>query len=325
MSAMASQLSARAALRIGMSSDISGLRRAVEAAFAASPLAAHHTLELLDLPSGTGELPQTEILLADPGKARTLLDSLQGLRWMQSTWAGVNALECVHRRDFTCTRLAGCFGQQMSEYVFGAVLCENWQELGKYQVKREWTPEPFKKRRRFNSMVMGFLGVGDISTVIAGRARAFGMQTVGFATWQRECEGFDSMSTDLDTVLGMADIIVSVLPSTKQTRGLLNGGKLEACGAGKLFINVGRGDVVSEESLLQALERGWLRRAVLDVFAVEPLPHSSPLWSHPAVHVTPHIAAVSYADDVASLFVENLGLWLEGKPLRFTVALDKGY
>merc|ERR1711972_560233 len=110
-----------------------------------------------------------------------------------------------------------------------------------------------------------------------------------------------------------------------QTRGLLDKDVLSACGEGKLFINVGRGDVVSEQSLLDALAKGWLRGAVLDVFSPEPLPTESPLWKHPQVTITPHISAVTYSDDTAGLFVENLALWLEDKPLKYVVNLDKGY
>lgn len=255
-----------------------------------------------------------------------MLDSVEGLRWLQSTWAGVNALAASRRRDFTCTRLAGCFGKQMAEYVFGAIFLEDWQRLGALQAKAEWAPGPFKKRPRLSSLTLGLLGAGDISAVIAMRARAFGMRTVALATSGGPRDGFDEVCTDLPHVLRTSDVVVGVLPSTPQTRGLLDGGALEACGQGKLFINVGRGDVVSEASLLDALRPGGpLRRAVLDVFAVEPLPESSALWGHPRVQISPHIAAVTYPEDTAQLFVENLGLWLQGRPLKYVVDLDKGY
>mmetsp|Transcript_69369 Transcript_69369/g.181806 ORF Transcript_69369/g.181806 Transcript_69369/m.181806 type:complete len:152 (+) Transcript_69369:1-456(+) len=151
------------------------------------------------------------------------------------------------------------------------------------------------------------------------------MRTLGYATHARAVIGFDHVGEDLPGLLRESDVVVNILPSTPATRGLLDGGALEACGRGKLFINVGRGTIVSEESLLAALERGWLRRAVLDVFAPEPLPESSALWGHPAVQVTPHISAVTYPDFTAELFVENLGRYVEGQPLKYTMDLDSGY
>merc|ERR1739845_331619 len=100
----------------------------------------------------------------------------------------------------------------------------------------------------------------------------------GFASRVRSVDGFDEVSTDVASVLGQADVVVSVLPSTPKTRGLLDNGVLKACGNDTLLINVGRGDLVSEDSIIEALDKGWIRRAVLDVFPVEPLPLTSPLW-----------------------------------------------
>jgi len=316
---------AKKSISVAVCTDVSGLPEAVERAFAASALASTHELKLQALPLDADASREAEILLADPGKVKSVLDSVRGLRWLQSTWAGVNALEGVRRRDFKCTRLAGCFGPQMSEYVLGAVLYEDWRSLAGLQAEGRWDPAPFKRRRRLGAMTMGLLGAGDIAQVIGQRAQAFGMQTLAFATAERQADGFHRITTDLDAVLREADVLVNVLPSTRKTRGLLDGGKLRVCGEGKVLINVGRGDVVSEESLLEALEAGWLRRAVLDVFATEPLPAASRLWSHPAVQLSPHIAAVTYPDDSAAVFVSNLARWVEGKPLSFAVDLDKGY
>jgi len=311
---------------VTLCSDVEGLREAVETSFASSPLAERYELRLSDMQVGAGSPTEAEILLADPGKVAPVLESVRNLRWLQSTWAGVNALASTKRRDYTCSRLAGCFGSQMSEYVFGAIFLDEWHRLQGFQAEVQWVPEAFKKRPRLSTMTLGFLGAGDISSVIAKRAQAFAMRTVGFASREGPREGFDEVSTSLAHVLSTADIVVNLLPSTPATRGLLTGGVLEKCGTGKLFINVGRGDVVSEEALLEALRPGGpLRRAVLDVFSTEPLPSTSPLWTHPSVQISPHISAISFPDDVANLFVENLALWLRGDPPKYVVDLDRGY
>lgn len=316
-------MSVRSPLIVGLASRVPGLRDVVHCVFSRSLLATSHELRLVDIRGAETSL-ETEIVLADPGEVADLLGSIRGLRWLQSTWAGVNVLSRDIKRNYLCTRLGGCFGAQMAEYVFGAIFFEDWASLSKQQAELQWSPEPFRVRPRLDQMMLGCLGVGDISSVVGKRAQAFGMRTLGYGTRVREVLGFDRVTTDLDEILDAADVIVNVLPSTTSTRGLLDG-RLHACGSGKLFINVGRGDVVSESCLLEALEVGWLRRVALDVFVEEPLPCTSRLWRHPAVQVTPHIAAITCADDVASLFVENLSLWMEGKPLRFVVDLDRGY
>ena len=136
-----------------------------------------------------------------------------------------------------------------------------------------------------------------------------------------------------------SDYVVNTLPSTSATRGLLDSGILaRACGGNvasmeslvpprgpPVLINVGRGDIVSESTLIDALSRGYLSHAVLDVFAVEPLPPSSTLWDHDKVTITPHVAAVSYAHDVAAVFITNLELWARGQPLQHVVNRQIGY
>lgn len=321
----ASACAAKALVRVKLCSAVPQLRSHVERAFAASDLATRHTLILEELSEEAGPPWEAKVLLADPGKVAPFIDQIEGLKWMQCTWAGVNTLSGSQRRDYTCTRLGGCMGLQMSEYVLGAIFADDWRYMQKRQEAGEWDQEPLKKRPRLSTLTLGCLGVGDIPSVVASRAQAFGMKTVGLGTTVRDVQGFDTVTTDLPQVLRQSDIIVNVLPSTARTRGLLDGGALQACGSGKLFINVGRGDVVSEGDLVDALDKGWLRGAVLDVFTKEPLPATSAFWKHPLVRVTPHIAAVTHPEDTAELFVKNLALWLESKPLLYKVDLDQGY
>lgn len=90
-------------------------------------------------------------------------------------------------------------------------------------------------------------------------------------------------------------------------------------------MNVGRGDIVDEDALLHALDRGWLSHAVLDVFPVEPLPVESLLWTHPLVTITPHVAAMTFPDDVVDAFSDNLDRHLAGQPLRYQLDWEQGY
>eukprot|EP01061_Rhynchopus_euleeides_P030754 TRINITY_DN51007_c0_g1_i1.p2 TRINITY_DN51007_c0_g1~~TRINITY_DN51007_c0_g1_i1.p2 ORF type:complete len:131 (+),score=50.45 TRINITY_DN51007_c0_g1_i1:2-394(+) len=122
------------------------------------------------------------------------------------------------------------------------------------------------------------------------------------------------------------DYIVNLLPQTPSTASSLTREVLEAGRTrSPVFINCGRGSVVTPEVLLAALDDGLLSHAVLDVFVKEPLPEDSPLWQHAKVTVTPHIAALTTAPDIAALFADSLGLYLQGKPPQHIVDWDAGY
>jgi len=158
-------------------------------------------------------------------------------------------------------------------------------------------------------------------------AQATGMQTTG---WKRDgapVVGCDTVHTTMDAVLAESDYVVSVLPSTAETRGLLGGEALAACSRerGAVLINVGRGDLLSEADLLHALDQGWIRQAILDVTPVEPLPGESELWSHPQVRITPHVSGLSFPEEVAGLFAENLALFLRGETMRYEIDWGRKY
>mmetsp|Transcript_50151 Transcript_50151/g.131987 ORF Transcript_50151/g.131987 Transcript_50151/m.131987 type:complete len:168 (-) Transcript_50151:231-734(-) len=133
---------------------------------------------------------------------------------------------------------------------------------------------------------------------------------------------------ELPTFLSQCDYVVSVLPSTPQTRGLLAGDVLSACASRQpVLINVGRGDLIDEEAIVAALEKEWISHFVGDVFVPEPLPASSALWSHPKVTVTPHISAVTQPGDVADAFAVNFARFEQGGvgSLLHVFDWDNGY
>lgn len=121
------------------------------------------------------------------------------------------------------------------------------------------------------------------------------------------------------------DYIVNTLPSTKQTKGLLSGKVLKSCKNSPVLINVGRGNVIDEKSILNSLENKWISKAILDVFEIEPLPKESLLWKHPDVIVTPHIAARTFAKDISKLFIENMERYMNEQELKYQVDFKRGY
>jgi phosphoglycerate dehydrogenase-like enzyme len=161
------------------------------------------------------------------------------------------------------------------------------------------------------------VGLGAIGREVARLGEAFGMRVLAV----RRREG------DLDELLPQADVVVVTLPLTDETRGLISRERVAAMRDGAIFVNVGRGGVVDEEALVEALRSHRLRGAALDVFATEPLPESSPLWDLDNVLVSPHTAALSYRENerIVELFAENLRRYLAGEELLSRIDVDVFY
>lgn len=271
--------------------------------------------------------------------------ALSSLRWCQSTYAGVDpifnsspSLTSTFPLSWKLTRFAGCFGPPIAEWCLARIIGHERQfaASAKDQNKKSWagSKDAILKYRYLSSLTLSVLGCGDIGRCIAKAAKAFGMKTVGYGKTSRKSdellEGIDEYTTDLTEALETADYIVSVLPSTRETRKLLNGDALMvSCkmfgGKCPVFINVGRGDVIGEGSLLGALDSQWISAAILDVFEVEPLPEESKLWRRSDVVISPHVSGLTQGKDVPKVFLENYRLFVEGKELKYVVDWDKGY
>ena len=165
-----------------------------------------------------------------------------------------------------------------------------WRLIGKYRVMSE--------------LSIGILGLGDVGQTVAKACKALGMTVWGVG--RRELSNtpafvdhYKTLSS-LREVLQSCDYVCNILPSTPATKYLLSGSVLES---GKdnqpVFINVGRGDIIDENSLVNALNQGWISGAILDVFEVEPLPKESPFWKLPQVIITPHMAGLSFPEQVS--------------------------
>lgn len=267
------------------------------------------------------------IVLGKPALVAEVLDGAPQLQWVQSTFAGVDALTAPDmRRDYRLTGLKDIFGPLMSEYVFGWILALERQlfELRDQQARRDWRPIPY---RRLSGLTLGVAGLGSIGRAIAATASHFGLRVVG---WKRAAEsvpGVDQVygQGDLDAFVREIDFLVITLPSTDATRGVFDASVFSAMSSPTVLINVGRGDVVVQDDLVQALREGKLRAAVLDVFEREPLPPDSPLWTLPGAFVTPHTAADSFPEDIAQVFCDNYLRFRQGRELNYAVDFERGY
>jgi phosphoglycerate dehydrogenase-like enzyme len=271
---------------------------------------------------------RVNIVLGDPDLLGQALPELGQLEWVQSTWAGVRPLaEPGCRRDYLLTGVKGVFGPLMSEYVFCYMLMNERRALERFvsQQEKVWdtiTPGALVGKR------IGILGVGSIGMSIARTAKFFQMKTKGYSRTPISCEFIDEAYDNRDSLLdfvGDLDYLVSVLPDTKSTNGLLDRRVFEAMNPRVILINVGRGNVLDEAALVDAVNDGHIAGAVLDVFNEEPLPKAHPFWDTPGILITSHTSAMTFPEGIAPIFIENYKRFCSGKPLNYVVDLNQGY
>lgn len=236
--------------------------------------------------------------------------------------------------SFQLTRFAGVFGPPIAEWCLARIIGhERSFDLSRRdQEQKKWagSKEIITQYRYLRDLTLVILGVGDIGLCIARAAKAFGMTVVGYARSERSEEALSSCTTNLQSALQQADYLINVLPSTNDTRGLLVGDALipasiKAGGKCPVFLNVGRGDIIDDKSLLRALDEKYISAAILDVFDQEPLPPDSLLWNRKDITISPHVSGITQCEDVPSLFLDNYQRYLQGKTLKYLVGWRKGY
>ena len=250
------------------------------------------------------------------------------LRWLQAMGAGVDwALVPELPRPVIVTRAPGIFGPWMAEYVLGWCLSitQRTETYREAQRARRWIGEVLPDRLRGKTMVV--IGVGDIGRHVARAARSFGMRVLGVSRSGRAVAEADRVyrMPALTTALEAADFVVLVAPLTDDTRGLFDERALAALPSHAWLVNIGRGALVDEPALEEALRTRRIAGAILDVFTEEPLRPDHPLWSLPNAIITPHISGPSTPEEIAPIFNDNLARYLAGRPLRHTVDRRRGY
>ncbi len=250
------------------------------------------------------------------------------LRWVQLSSAGSDHLMPLGSGCPFVTRASGIDGDLVAQYVMATTMAMLWglRRLIRQQDNRQWT------RYGVSSLAgrtVGIIGAGLVGTVVAERARAFGTRVIGIRRSGRPVPGFDSIygPDGLIRLIRESDVVVLTVPLTPETCNLLGPSELAYMRRSAVLVNTSRGGIVDEQALLDALLQRRLAGAVLDVFALEPLPPNSPFWSLSNVLVTPHIAGGLSGRPVAvaQLFCDNLQRWLDGAPLQHIVDPVAGY
>jgi phosphoglycerate dehydrogenase-like enzyme len=248
-----------------------------------------------------------ETLAAPPGRLRVIQTTSAGVDWL---------IGHVPEHVMVCNA-RGAFDAPLAEWVVGAILAmqRGLVHARDLQARADW--EPFEPNELGGRRVV-ILGMGSIGTAIADRLRPFDVEITGIVRTARDgAHGFE----DLDRLLPAADILVSMLPLTTETRGLLDARHLALLPDDALVVNGGRGRTIDTAALLRELESGRLR-AALDVTDPEPLPPDHPLWRLPNVLITPHMAGDSPRSTARSFEIagDQLRRFAAGEPLVNQVA-----
>lgn len=262
------------------------------------------------------------------GFKRPPLPTMGNVRWVHCTGAGVDAW--LHPtelpRDILLTRTSESFGVYIAEWALARALAVRQRlfSLAESQCRHEWADTEAGYIRGSRAVVVG---TGDVGSHTARLFAALGAEVRGVSRSGRgDPAVFASVSrvSELTALAATADWLIVTVPLTSDTRGLIGREVMSAC-RGAVLINAGRGAVVDEAMIPEALDNGWLSGAILDVFTVEPLPASSPLWDDPRVIISPHNSGPTTVDGAIVGFLECLEEIERGQMPTRAVDRDREY
>jgi len=273
---------------------------------------------------------------ADPASVDYILHTPSGgladfrpyrrLKAVFSLWAGVEDVVGNPTLTVPLARMVDPgLTQGMVEWVTGHVLRHHLGiDLDIRRVGTHWQPRvpPLACDRQ-----VGILGLGELGSTCAAALAALGFDVAGWSRRPKDLKGIVSHHGEdgLKAVLARSEILVLLLPRTAGTEGILDARTLALLPRGAVVLNPGRGALVDDAALLAALDSGQVGQATLDTFRIEPLPADHPFWTHPAVTVTPHIAAATRPASAARVIAANLARATAGQALLHVVDRSAGY
>jgi D-2-hydroxyacid dehydrogenase (NADP+) len=282
------------------------------------------------------ELPDTDIFVGYSLRAGQLKNTKK-LKWIHSTATGVAQLMYPQLRDsgIMVTSPSGIFSVPMAEHTMGLLLAlaRNFPDAVRGQDRARWAQQEIWDRQHLtevNGQVLLIVGYGSIGREVAKRAKAFDMHVWGITrsgAGERAYVEKIFAAAQLHEALEAADYVLICAPETAETKHLIGAAEISRMKRGARLINVGRGSLLDEAALVQALESGALGGAALDVAQTEPLPAGSPLWKAPNLFITPHTSGVSDRlwDRQTTILIELLERWFDGRELFNRVDFARGY
>jgi phosphoglycerate dehydrogenase-like enzyme len=245
-----------------------------------------------------------------------LIKKASNLKWIQALTTGVDYIISLPslKKDVIITSTRGIHGPQVSEMAFLLMLAlnRNFSQVVRNQDRGVWERWPGKLLWKKK---VGILGVGVIGEEVARKCKAFGMEVFGIDIIRRELDCIDAFygPEEIGKVAGDLDYFVIVAPRTPQTEKMIGAKVLSSMKPTSFLINLGRGEIVDEDALIQALDSQKIAGAALDTFCTEPLPKDHPFWRMKNVIVSPHVGGMSniYVTQALSVFEENLRRFLK--------------
>lgn len=278
--------------------------------------------------------PEADAILYASSKAALLsgvLPIARKARWIHSMWTGVEALLTPEMLDHPAqlTNGRGVFRWPLADWVT-AVMLHFAFDLGRVIRQQQAGVWQTFVSSRLEGKTLGIVGYGSIGSAAAARAKTFEMRIAALRRKAAPNDGLVDQSytgAQLHELMAVSDYLLLALPLTPHTRGMIGAAEIGAMKSNAVLINVGRGPVVDEPALIQALQSGRIRGAALDVFTVEPLPAGHCFYKMDNVLVSPHTAdrVEGFLDPAADAFLENLGRFLKGQPLDHIVDKHAGY
>lgn len=275
-----------------------------------------------------------EIIFGEPEPGA--IPFMKNLRWIQMTWAGANKYTSAgdFPDDIILTSASGAYGAVISEYIISGILalCKNLFPYRGQMKNGGW--DKIEGDDTLEGKRALILGAGNIGQETAKKLKCFGSYTVGICrTPGAEYPDFDEIYTtdSIDAQLESADMVIIALPGTAETAGMFDAERINRMKTDAILVNVGRGFIVNTDALTDALQKGLLRGAVLDVTEPEPLPENHPLRFLENVVLTPHISGISWGENrftrkrILDIFCQNLKRDQNHEPKRNRIDFGKGY
>ncbi len=297
----------------------------------------HKVVQLQNYDGVPEEIPDTDVFIGWSLRPQQFVTASK-LRWIHSPAAAVHQLmfpELI-QSNVLVTNSTGIHGPVVAEHAIAVLLAlaKRLPQAMQYQAKRTWSQDQLwhehPRPREVMDSTVAVIGMGSIGREFTARAKALGMKVL--AVRENTAKGTDGADAvyspaEIDTVLPLADYVLLCTPVTPATTGLINTARLSKMKPDAYLINVGRGPLIDEAAVFQALKDKRIAGAALDVFNEEPLPASSPFWSLDNLLLTPHTAAVTERlwERHYKLIVENMNRFLAGKPLLNAVDKKRGY
>ncbi len=271
------------------------------------------------------DLTNVEVLFVWKPLDQGVIDLLPKLKWISSLGAGVDHLMADSQipSDLPITRIVDPFlARDMTNYVIMGLMMHQRSMLShlENQKTKNWD------RITYQPLKVGVMGLGALGGHLSEKLVDLGFEVFGFSRTLKNIEGVQCYDTSsIKEFLSHAEVLVNLLPVTPETTDILNANLFSQLPKGAYLINVARGNHLVEQDLIDALDQKRLSGALLDVFREEPLPTDNPLWNHPKITITPHVASVTTPQSAIELLLENLSRLKTGQDLLHTVNLSQGY